>query len=146
MPSWREWRFSEIVSSAISHTTHWNKINIWSFYLVPELDSWVSDRGRVVILGDVAPCYSSHCMTGVNQAMQMSTLSPSSYQARRRKSNMNSWLPGKITARNWSILNAQIDVLRVARVHAILTERKFELKWLYKLDFDEMVKGWIAEC
>jgi 2-polyprenyl-6-methoxyphenol hydroxylase-like FAD-dependent oxidoreductase len=141
--------FPEIVRNAVSHIPH-DKINFWPFYVVPKLDSWVSDRRRVIILGDAAHAIPPTAGQGVNQAFE-DVYTFSLILASAKKDTSAKFMAAWQNRRQERVdrileLNAQIDARRVPGVDAVLAEKEFDLEWLYKPDFDDMVKGWIADC
>jgi 2-polyprenyl-6-methoxyphenol hydroxylase-like FAD-dependent oxidoreductase len=62
-----EW--PNIVQSAIEHLCI-DKLSIWPFYLVPELDTWMSKKGKVVIIGDAAHAIPPPAGQGASQALE----------------------------------------------------------------------------
>lgn len=64
MPEW-----PDMVQSAMENINP-DTINLWPYYAVPKLDSWVSEQARVFILGDAAHALPPTTGQGVNQAFE----------------------------------------------------------------------------
>ena len=67
--SWDQREWPDMVQSAMENINP-DKINLWPYYFVPRLDSWVSETGRVFILGDAAHAVPPTTGQGVNQAFE----------------------------------------------------------------------------
>ncbi|PLN76553.1 FAD/NAD(P)-binding domain-containing protein [Aspergillus taichungensis] len=144
--------FPEIVQRAVSEISP-EKINLWPFYVVPKLDAWSSTRGRVVILGDAAHAIPPSAGQGINQAFE----DVCTYALVVAKCDRDSvgealkiWQRGRQERVDRVLaLNSQIDRRRMPKPagqeDAEDDGRPFELGWLYKVDFDEMVNGWLQK-
>ena len=62
-------QFNPLVQSAMD-AVPLDQLQIWAFHTVPKLDSWNSNRGRAVILGDAAHAIPPAAGQGVNQAFE----------------------------------------------------------------------------
>ncbi|PYI03209.1 FAD/NAD(P)-binding domain-containing protein [Aspergillus sclerotiicarbonarius CBS 121057] len=146
--------YPEIVQRAVS-TIDIETINIWPFYVVPKLGSWRSEGGRVVVLGDAAHAIPPSAGQGVNQAFE-DIFTFSLVVGRcggggngRLARGLKVWQKGRQERVDRVLgLNAQIDRRRMPRrpgeEDVKGEEEPFELEWLYKPDFGEMVAGWLV--
>ncbi|KAK5988851.1 6-hydroxynicotinate 3-monooxygenase [Cladobotryum mycophilum] len=127
-------------------------INLWPFYLVPKLDTWVSQpHARVLILGDAAHAIPPTAGQGVNQAFEDVYTFAGVYSRVQQ-------LPNDAQSkalRNWQ-LGRQDRVDRVLDLNEQLNKRRlpenvkkgvfepFDLDWLYGADFDKLVGEWAS--
>ncbi|PLB42125.1 FAD-dependent oxidoreductase [Aspergillus candidus] len=142
--------FPEVVQRAVSEISP-DTINLWPFYVVPKLDSWSSARGRVVILGDAAHAIPPSAGQGINQAFEdvyTYALIVAKCDRDFVEQALKIWQRGRQERVDKVLaLNAQIDKRRMPRPagqeDAEGDDKPFELGWLYKPDFDEMVNEWL---
>lgn len=143
--------FPEIIQSAVSDIPL-NKINLWPFYVVPKLDTWASDKCRVVILGDAAHAIPPTAGQGINQAFE-DVFTYSLVLAKCADGDLAGGLKRWQVGRQERVdrvleLNGQIDARRMPKdgnVDSELESKSFDLKWLYSPDFEVMVEGWLED-
>lgn len=143
--------FPEIVQWAVSEISP-EKINLWPFYVVPKLDKWSSTHGRVVILGDAAHAIPPSAGQGINQAFEdvyTYALIVAKCDKDFLEKALKIWQQGRQERVDKVLaLNAQIDKRRMPKPagqeHAE-DDKPFELEWLYKSDFNEMVDEWLRK-
>ncbi|PLB54053.1 FAD/NAD(P)-binding domain-containing protein [Aspergillus steynii IBT 23096] len=141
--------FPEIVQNAVSDISP-SKINLWPFYVVPKLERWNSEHSRVVILGDAAHAIPPTSGQGVNQAFE-DVYTYSLILAKLDESSLDKTLKAWQRGRQERVdkileLNGQIDKRRMPTqgvLDKVETGGKFDLGWLYKADFEAMVKEWL---
>lgn len=139
--------FPEIVQRAVQHIEE-EKINLWPFYVVPKLDQWSSDHGRVVILGDAAHAIPPSAGQGINQAFEdvyTYALIVAKCDREYLEKALKIWQQGRQERVDRVLaLNAQIDKRRMPKQGGDDEDEKpFELEWLYTPDFNDMVDEWL---
>jgi 2-polyprenyl-6-methoxyphenol hydroxylase-like FAD-dependent oxidoreductase len=149
--------FPELVKNAVSDIPK-DKINLWPFYVVPKLDTWVSRGSRVVILGDAAHAIPPTAGQGVNQAFEDVYTFAGVVAALSKKGELHQTVLAE-GLRNWQAgrqvridkvleLNGMIDKRRMPKAVSEGKEEEeigeFELTWLYDVDFEQMIVQWAA--
>jgi 2-polyprenyl-6-methoxyphenol hydroxylase-like FAD-dependent oxidoreductase len=141
--------FPAIVQRAVGAITP-DKINLWPFYVVPKLGTWSSGYSRVVILGDAAHAIPPSAGQGINQAFE-DVFTYSLILGRSDKGSLQralkSWQEGRQERVDKVLeLNAQIDKRRLPMGQEKEGDNvPFDLEWLYKPDFVEMVDMWLSK-
>lgn len=145
--------FGEIASTASATIPH-DKINVWPFYVIPKLDKWTSEKGRVVILGDAAHAIPPSAGQGINQAFEDVYVFALLMGARMRDPKR---IKEDAAAAFWQRyrqervervleLNKQIDARRApvqSEAEKDLASKSFDLGWLYEADFEVVVREWL---
>lgn len=148
-------QFSDIVQNAVSHINP-DKINVWPFFVVPKLDRWASEKRRVIILGDAAHAIPPSAGQGINQAFEdvyiLALLLGRSSEIANLQDALSFWQSyrqGRVD--KVFELNQQIDLRRMPVSDAVagegsrLQKEDFDLEWLYKPDFKQVVDDWILK-
>lgn len=148
-------QFSDIVRNAVSHIDP-EKINVWPFFVVPKLDRWASGKRRVIILGDAAHAIPPSAGQGINQAFEdvyiLALLLGRSSEIPNLQDALSFWQSyrqGRVD--KVFELNKQIDLRRMPANDAVSGEGSvaqkegFDLEWLYKPDFKQVVDEWILK-
>ncbi|KAL3454133.1 hypothetical protein BJX65DRAFT_262855 [Aspergillus insuetus] len=155
--------FPEIVQNAVRHIET-DKINLWPFYVVPKLETWASESARLVILGDAAHAIPPSAGQGINQGFedvftfaavlkrcQADGQDGEEGQQGTLKKALRVWQSGRQGRIDRVLeLNAAIDRRRGPKIPGQEEKHEeskaFELGWLYKVDFEEMVEGWLSKA
>lgn len=131
--------FGDVAVTATSAIPH-EKTNIWPFYVIPKLDSWSSNKRRVLLVGDSAHAVPPSSGQGINQAVEDAVmLSILLGKGRSGKKDLG-WWQGFRQDRIQQILllNARVDRQRLPRVMGFEEqdddEQGFDLDWLYGID------------
>ncbi|EED13610.1 salicylate hydroxylase, putative [Talaromyces stipitatus ATCC 10500] len=146
--------FPPVVSNAVSNISK-ERINLWPFYIVPKLNTWVSERGNVVILGDAAHAIPPTAGQGVKQAFEdvytfagvlgaLEKQHTESGHTSRRNEIFKRWQIGR-QARIDKVLelNAMIDKRRLPNQDSYEIQKgEFDLNWLYNIDFERTISEW----
>lgn len=148
-------QFPEIVRNAVSHINP-DKINVWPFFVVPKLDRWASEKRRVIILGDAAHAIPPSAGQGINQGFEdvyiLALLLGRSSEIPNLQNALSFWQSyrqGRVD--KVFELNKQIDLRRMPANDSVVGEgsgtqkEDFDLEWLYKPDFKQVVDEWILE-
>jgi 2-polyprenyl-6-methoxyphenol hydroxylase-like FAD-dependent oxidoreductase len=133
-------------------------INLWPFYVIPHLSSWISEdgRGRVILVGDCAHAIPPSAGQGVNQAFEdVHTLaltlkgigggSPKPEARPRQLRNWQQWRSERV--KKVFELNGMIEARRTpvderTPAQYLLAEKKMNLGWLFGVDFEKEIESW----
>jgi 2-polyprenyl-6-methoxyphenol hydroxylase-like FAD-dependent oxidoreductase len=141
--------YPPIVGRAMSNIPL-ERVNLWPFYVIPKLESWMSPQGRVIILGDAAHALPPTAGQGINQAFEdiytfsrvLSGIQQRQGDAEDTKSTLRAWQHERQKRVDGILeLNGKIDKRRLpAQVGETEAEvEPFDLEWLYNVDFDETI-------
>ncbi|KAL4815053.1 hypothetical protein BDW67DRAFT_186103 [Aspergillus spinulosporus] len=145
--------FPTVAQNAVSDLQT-SKINIWPFYIVPKLERWSSQHNRVIILGDAAHAIPPSAGQGINQAFEdvftfALVFKRTDGDQERLAKGLKVWQRGRQgRIDKVLVLNAEIDKRRLPKLAGEddNEDKPFELEWLYRPDFGEMVEGWLSEA
>ena len=146
--------FGEVALTSTQHIDP-KKMNVWPFYVIPELDRWASAKRRVVILGDSAHAIPPSAGQGINQAFEdvyifalllaaakggnVKVEDALAFWQRYRQDRVNRVLD----------VNKQIDLRRLPKDQLTglaaegIARKQFDLTWLYAPDFKADVDNWV---
>ena len=145
--------YPPLVTRGVSHIPE-DRVNVWPFYVIPKLESWTSEAGRVVILGDAAHAIPPTAGQGVNQAFE-DVYTFSRVLSKFGEGCTPEW---RKTLKDWQ-RKRQSRVDRVLQLNADINKRRlpsnsadevtaepFDLGWLYNINFEEFVDGILSSA
>jgi 2-polyprenyl-6-methoxyphenol hydroxylase-like FAD-dependent oxidoreductase len=141
--------FGDIAVSATSDIPRVN-INIWPFYVIPKLDSWSSDEGRVLLVGDAAHALPPSSGQGISQAVEDVVMLALLLGKGQGNNNDLRWWQEYRQARleQLLLLNARVDRRRLPKTLGSgeveeAVEYGFDLDWLYGIDVVKEVERYL---
>lgn len=138
-----EW--SDVVQSALEAVEE-DRITTWPFHTLPKLESWASNGGRVIVLGDSAHAVPPTAGQGANQGAE---------DAFGFAALLKQLGSGAVGGDAWKKVIANFADYRKSRVEKVLElnaaidkvrmgitkgEVKWELDWLYQVDVEGEVR------
>lgn len=146
--------FGEVALTSTQHIDP-KKMNVWPFYVIPELDRWTSSKRRLIILGDSAHAIPPSAGQGINQAFEDVYIFSLLLAAAKRGSvkvedALTFWQSYRQDRVNKVLeLNKQIDLRRLPKDQLTglaaegVAQQKFDMTWLYAPDFKADVDNWV---
>lgn len=149
--------FPQIVRDVVKSMPH-DTINLWPFYVIPNLPSWISANGtgRIILVGDAAHAIPPSAGQGLNQCFEdvytlslaLKTLREDAIGAEalsRRLQNWQQWRLERVKA--VFDLNGMIEARRTppderTPAQHVLAEKKMDLSWLFGVNFEDVVESW----
>ena len=148
-----EW--SDLVQSAQEQLSgpDSHSLNIWPFHTVPKLETWSTDGGRVIIMGDAAHAIPPSAGQGANQAFEdgyslaflLHSLSPEidlrkglKIWQNYRQARVDKVLQLTEQMNNMRLSEAEKKLLPKEKVwHDDITDKRNQLAWLYLNNIEE---------
>ncbi|KAE8356120.1 FAD/NAD(P)-binding domain-containing protein [Aspergillus coremiiformis] len=145
--------FPPVIRSTVAHIRS-DRLNVWPFYVVPRLDGWASDRGRVTILGDAAHAIPPSSGQGANQVFE----DVWTYALVRGRGG---GAPSGPALRKWSrgrqeridqLLGFAEEMNRRRMINTSSVEKTYttcsmteylDLEWVFTPDYPQMVQDWL---
>lgn len=150
--------FPQIVRDVVRSIPR-DTINLWPFYLIPNLLFWISadGKGRIILVGDSAHAIPPSAGQGLNQCFEdVYTLSLTPKTLRkdaigaealfRRLQKWQQWRFDRV--KGVFELNGMIEAKRTplaerTPAQQALVERKMDLSWLFGVHFEDVVESWL---
>lgn len=119
---------------------------IWPFYTVPTLDSWKSDKGRVVILGDAAHAIPPQGGLGANLTFEdvesLARLIDASNRGSQSWTSCLEWWQAYRKSRMAGIAELAPKIMKRRQGEH---DGAADYTWLYNYDVERDVNAWISE-
>jgi 2-polyprenyl-6-methoxyphenol hydroxylase-like FAD-dependent oxidoreductase len=142
------------VIKSIPHDT----INLWPFYVIPNLPSWISadGKGRFTLVGDAAHAIPPSAGQGLNQCFEdvytlslvLRSLHKDMVGAGALSGHLQKWQQWRLErVRAVFELNGMIEARRTplaerTTAQHVLAEKKMDLSWLFSVNFEDVVESW----
>jgi 2-polyprenyl-6-methoxyphenol hydroxylase-like FAD-dependent oxidoreductase len=149
--------FPQLVRDVVKSIPH-DTINLWPFYVIPHLTSWISadGQGRIILVGDAAHAIPPSAGQGLNQCFEdVYTLS---LTLRNLLDDANGIEALSVRLQKWQQwrlervkrvfeLNGMIEARRTplaerTTAQHLLAEKMMDLSWLFGVDFEDVVESW----
>jgi len=149
--------FPQIVRDVVKSIPH-DTINLWPFYVIPNLPSWISadGKGRIILVGDSAHAIQPSAGQGLNQCFEdvytlsltLKTLRNDAIGTEALSVRLQRWQQWRLErVKRVFELNGVIEARRTpiaerTQAQQALAERKMDLSWLFGVNFEDAVESW----
>ena len=149
--------FPQIVRNVVKSIPQ-DTINLWPFYVIPNLPSWISadGKGRIILVGDAAHAIPPSAGQSLNMAFEdvytlsftIKDLSDDVKGVEARAAQLQKWQQWRLArVKGVFDLNGMVEARRTplaerTPAQRVLAERKMDLSWLFGVNFEEVVESW----